>query len=162
MTDIINIRPLLDNYVDRGLFSDLRAKMSVGNRSSYQFKWHYNRQFELSVDGDTKRVAFVGLLPDTQADQPLFTEISDFIAGLSHNSLLDHRRIDSTRVQLSCESSAGSVTVVAQAVDGDLEHAARKLIHAVNEVYFDFLPNSSHYQYQVEKLGLDPNAITFA
>lgn len=162
MPQTTDIRPLLDSYAERGLLSDLRAKASLGNRNGYQFKWHYNRQFELLVDSDAKRVAFVGLLPEVSAGQPLFAEISDFVAGLSHDSLFDHRRIDAARVRLFCENDDGGVTVAAQAIDGDLEHAARKLIHAVNEIYFDFLPNSSHYQYQVEKLGLDPNAITFA
>jgi hypothetical protein len=157
-----DIRQMLDNYAERGLFREVTANAVDGNRSAFQFRWHYGRRFDLLVDHDAPAVAFVGMFPDVLPDSPLFRDVSAFIMGLADSRLAPHRRVDPARVRLTCESRDGDLTIFAASIDGNIDYATRKLIQAVNEVFFDFLPDSAHYHYQVEKLGLDPNAITFA
>ena len=157
-----DIRVVIDNYADRGLLRNVRTTLTDGRATRFQFTWHYDRTFDLRVDYAASRMAFVGAFPNVSPSSAISRDITQFIERMMAESVTIHRRVDRGRTIVSGAHYGEDMAVVASIVDGDFDYAARKLIQVVNEIYFDFLPNSSHYAYQVKSLGLDPDTITFA
>jgi hypothetical protein len=157
-----DIRAVIDNYSDRGLLRNVRTTLTDGRATRFEFTWHYDRTFDLRVDYEASRMAFVAAFPNVSPTSAICREVTEFIEGMMAESVPVHRRIDCCRTVVSGAHYGEDMAVVASVVDGDFDYAARKLIQVMNELYFDFLPNSSHYAYQVKSLGLDPDMITFA
>jgi hypothetical protein len=153
---------VLEAYVERGLFRSLRTLNASETGQAFRFKWHYGRDFHLVVDRPQNLVAFVDAFPATKPNGTLHREMATFVAAMANPKVPAHRRIDAKRAQIACPVSNDRMSIAAKAIDGSFDYATRCLIQTMNEIYFDFLPNSNHYPYQVAQLGLDPNAISFA
>jgi len=162
MTGSTDVHAVVDFYAKRGLLRNVRTTLSEGRATRVQFTWHYDRTFDLHVDYEASRLSFTDAFPNVPAASALYRNLTGFIDAMMSDSVPVHRRVDRRKTIVHGELIDANVAIVARAVDGDFDYAARKLIQVVNEIYFDFLPNSAHYEYQVQSLGLEPNAITFA
>jgi hypothetical protein len=157
-----DIRVVIDYYADRGLLRNVRMTLTDGRATRFQFTWHYNRTFDLVVDYEASRMAFTAAFPNVSPASAISHDLARFIEAMMADDVPIHRRVDRRKTFVSGVHSGDDMAVVATIVDGDFDYAARKLIQVANEIYFDFLPNSSHYAYQLESLGLDPGTVTFA
>ena len=160
-SDVQVVRLVLDHYANRGLLRNVRTTPTVGVTTLFQFTWHYNRTFDLLVDCAASRMEFTGAFPNVSPLSAISLGLSQYIEAMMSENVPIHRRIDRRKTVVSRAHSGTDVSIVASIADGDFDYAARRLIQVVNEIYVDFLPNSSHYEYQVESLGLNPGTITF-
>ena len=162
MTGSTDVRAVVVFYANRGLLRNVRTTLCEGRTTRVQFTWHYDRTFNLDIEYEASKLSFTDAFPNVSAASALYRDLSGFVDGMMSDSVPVHRRVDRRKTIVHGELIDANVAIVARVVDGDLDYAARKLIQVVNEIYFDFLPNSNHYEYQVQSLGLEPNAITFA
>jgi hypothetical protein len=117
--------------------------------------WHHDRPFELILDVPKRTLRFPHVLPGIPANSPMYRELKLFLASLQSPQLPAHRRVDPRKAQLRPSNRGGNVSVTLIAQDGDFEYCARKLIHAVHEIFMIFLVDGPYYDYLVEQLGLD-------
>jgi len=157
------VEQIVQGYAERGLFRSLHATTAAGV-ARYEFIWHYDRKFDLRVDPAAQRVWFEQIFPRIALQDSLVAEMTAFINGVMSDDTPLHRRVDQRKARLSIDIPTGGqdAAVSIAVIDGDLDYAVRKIVQAVNEIYFSFLPNAAHYEYQVRTLGLSPDAITFA
>ncbi len=157
-----DVRVVVDYYATRGLLRNVRATSTGGRTTLFQFTWHYNRTFDLLLDLAASQLVFAAAFPNVSPSSAICHELSQYVEAIMADDVPVHRRVDSRKTVVSAAHSGTDMAIVASVVDGDFDYATRRLIQVVNEIYFDFLPKSSHYAYQLESLGLDPGAITCA
>jgi hypothetical protein len=148
---------ILQNYADRGVFRGFSIGTASAGKSSFKILWHRDRFFDLILDVPRKTIRFAVVLPEVPARSSMYKEFQEYIKSRHSTELPEHRRIDARKAQLSCGNRAGNISVTMAVKNGDFEYAARKLIHAVHEVYLDFLCDGRYYEYMVETFELDPD-----
>jgi hypothetical protein len=78
-----------------------------------------------------------------------------FIASRQAAEILEHRRIDPTRVRISCSRRNGNISLLFVSKDGDLEYATQRLIHLIHEVFLIFLGDGLYSEYMIETFDID-------
>lgn len=151
------VRDVLQGYAGRGVFRGFSAGPVRGGKATFRMTWHYNRVFELVLDGRQQTLRFPQLLPDVPADSALYRELKEFIRGRHDAALPEHRRIDRQRAEAKPAVRQGVVSLAMKVHDGDYEYGTRKLIHLVHEIFLVFLANGNHLEYLVETFDLDPD-----
>ena len=86
-------------------------------------------------------------------------ELKAFLGRFQTDDVPLHRRIDPTKAHLEISIRAGNVSLGLRVKNREFEYATRRLIHLAQEVFMVFLPDGPYYEYRVEKLGLDPEAV---
>jgi hypothetical protein len=148
---------ILQNYADRGVFRGFSIGTASAGKSPFKILWHRDRFFDLILDVPRKTIRFPVVLPEVPARSSMYKEFQEYIKSRHSTKLPEHRRVDVRKAQLSCGNRAGNISVTMTVKNGDFEYAARKLIHAVHEVYLDFLCDGRYYEYMVETFELDPD-----
>jgi hypothetical protein len=146
---------ILQGYANKGIFRGFSRGPTGGSRASFHMIWHYDRRLELLLDISKRTLQFPELLPGV--DDALYRDFEDFVASRHAEDLPPHRRIDPSKGRLTCRRKGGLVSVTMTVKDSDFEYAARKLIHAVHEIFLAFLADGPYFEYLVEHLGLDPD-----
>jgi len=148
---------VLEEYAARGVFRGFSAGPERGGKATFRMVWHHDRPFELIFDPDAKTLVFPALLPAIPRDSAMYRELKLFLKARHSEKLPPHRRINPARARLRCTNQRGAVSVGITVLDQDFDHATRKLIHIVHEIFLVFLAEGPYYEYMVEHLGLDPD-----
>jgi hypothetical protein len=156
-TDAELVAGILQNYADRGVFRGFSIGSTLAGRSLFKILWHRDRFFNLMLDVPRKTLRFAPVLPEVPAKSAMYKEFKAYLKSRHSTKLPEHRRIDARKAQLSCGNRGGNISVTMTVKNGDFEYATRKLIHAVHEVYMDFLNDGRYYEYMVETFDLDPD-----
>jgi len=119
--------------------------------------WHYERQFELTLDVRAKTLRFADLLPGMPAKSAIYKKLKAFLKERQSPATPEHRRVNPAKARLRVSNRAGNVSLAFSVPGGDFEYATRKIIHLVHEIFLVFLIDGNYYEYLVEQLGLDPD-----
>ena len=120
-------------------------------------QWHRDQLFELILDVDKKTLYFPMVLPQVPARSSMDREFREFVESRHSRELPEHRRIDPRKARLTAGNRRGNTTLTMTVKGADFEYAARKLIHAVHEVYLTYLNDGRYYNYMVEVFDIDPD-----
>ncbi len=153
------VQTLLRGYAERGVFRSFSAGTTRGGTTPFTMTWHHGRQFRLVLESATRTVAFPELLPGVSARSPMLKELKAFLHPFVTEDVPPHRRLDPSKAQLKVTARAGNVSLAVVAERGELEYATRRIVHLAQEVFMVFLPDGPYYDYRVEHLGLDPDAV---
>jgi hypothetical protein len=149
----------LESYAQRGVFRGFSKTAAKNGKATYRMMWHRDRFFDLVFDLRRATLRIPVVLPEVPAQSAMYREFKTYVLSKQVETLPDHRRIDSNKVSVKYRNSGGEIALTFGVIDGDFEYAARKLIHLVHEIYLDFLMDGPYYDYMVEHLGLDPDAV---
>lgn len=153
--DLVTV--ILKNYADRGVFRGFSASPARAGRATFKMLWHRDRLFDLILDVPKKTLRFPVILPEVPANSDMYREFRAWVAERHSTELLEHRRIDRRKAQLSTANRGGNASLSITVKGNNFEYATRKLINAVHEAYMVFLADGRYYDYLVETLGLDPD-----
>jgi hypothetical protein len=120
-------------------------------------QWHRDRFFDLVFDVPKHSLRFPVVLPKTPGT--MYERFKKFVASRQSEEMLEHRRIDPSKVRISCSHKNGNISLLFIVKDGDFEYATQKLIHLMHEVYLDFLQDGLYYEYMIETFELDRDQI---
>jgi hypothetical protein len=147
------VNQVLSEYAERGVFRSFSEVANRGGRREYRFFWLYNLQFTLVFDEARRELSFRKLLPGIAAGSAIDCELKEYLAGLSSKDRVEHRRLDTEKLQLRYSNQRGTVSIKFLMVDEDYEYAVKKSINLVNEVFLSFL-NVRFPEYMIEKFKL--------
>jgi hypothetical protein len=147
------ISSTMQEYADRSVFRSFSRMRPRNGIAVFRLVWFHNRTFELVVDTGKKKILLPVLLP--RVPENLYKEFKEFIRSHQSVSLLDHRRIDKSKVIVRCARRQGNASITLSIKDGDLEYALRRLIHLMHETFVIFLADGRYRDYAVEELGAD-------
>jgi hypothetical protein len=151
------VTAVLEEYAARGVFRGFHAAPPVADKASFRMMWHYDRQYEVNLDAPGATLTVAGLLPGVPTGSSMYNGFRSFLKDLQSPRLPEHRRIDRKRAVLRCSNRGGAVSLRLIVHDGDFEYGARKLIHAVHEIFLCFLADGPYTEYLTEHFGLDPD-----
>lgn len=149
----------LESYAQRGVFRGFSKTGVKNGKATFRMLWHRERFFDLILDARRATIRIPVVLPEVPAQSAMYREFKKYVLGRQVETLPDHRRIDPAKVSVKYRNSRGEIALTFSVLDGDFEYGARKLIHLVHEIYLDFLQDGPYYDYMVEHLGLDPDAV---
>jgi hypothetical protein len=153
------VEDVLAHYAKRGVFRSFGRIGDVKGKPTFRMRWHYDRTFDLVFDPKTQTLRFTELLPEVTPKSAMHRALKTYIASRQAETVPEHRRIDPGRIQMRAINRGGSVSLSAKALDGDVENAARKLVHLAHEIYLDFLSDGRYYDYLVGALGFNEDAL---
>lgn len=156
-SQIDTVAAVLAGYAERRVFRGFSRGPAGDGKAHFQFAWHRGRVFELTFDAKNATLRLPELLIDVPADITMYEDLKDFIRSRQSDDLPDHRRLDTRKIQIRTYNRSGNILLVMKIKDGDLDYAARKLIHLVNEIYLTFLADGKYFDYLVETFNLDPD-----
>lgn len=148
---------LMRCYAERGAFRSFSELPPIRGRQAFRMLWHRNRSFELFFDPDDMTFRIPNLLPGVSASSALNKNFKAFVQSRSAKDLPLHRRIDSTRAQVSCRNRNGQISLTLKVCDADLAYGLQRLLHLVQETYLLFITEGIYFDYRVEQLGADPD-----
>lgn len=128
-----------------------------GDKATFKMQWHRDQLFELILDVNKKTLYFPRVLPQVPARSSMDREFREFVESRHSKELPEHRRIDPRKARLTSGNRSGNTTLTMTVKGADFEYAARKLIHAVHEIYLTYLNDGRYYNYLVEVFDLDPD-----
>jgi hypothetical protein len=153
------VRDVLGGYAERGVFRSFSGAETRGGKTTFTMVWHHGRQFRIVLDLAGRTVSFPELLSGVPARSPMLKALKAFLHQFETDEVPAHRRIDPAKTQLRISSRGGRVALGLAIKKGEFEYATRRLVHLAQEVFMIFLPDGPYYEYRVEHLGLDPEAV---
>jgi len=150
------VAAMLEGYAQRGVFRGFSpAEKARQGQAVFRLLWHRDSVFEFVFDPRRNTMRFPVVLPNVPPE--MYRELKEFIKARHAAELPDHRRIDSSKAQVTTSNRGGNVTLSLRVINGDDEYGARKLIHLVHEIFLTFLLDGRYYEYMVENFDLDPD-----
>jgi hypothetical protein len=149
------ITDVLENYAERGVFRGFSKVSREDRKATFRVAWHRDRFYDLLLDLDANTLHMPVMLPEV--DREMFEDLDRYVESRHSDELPEHRRTDTNKTQLKAGHHGTDASITATAVDGDLEYAARRLVHTVHEVFLDFLSEGKYYEWQIEVFDLDPD-----
>ncbi len=149
----------LEAYAQRGVFRGFSKIGAKGGKATFRMLWHRDRFFDVILDLRRATIRIPVVLPEVPAQSAMYRSFKEFVNDRQAESLPDHRRIDPEKVAVKYRNTGGEIAITFTVLDGDFEYGAQKLIHLVHEIYLLFLQDGPYYEYMVEHLGLDPDAV---
>jgi hypothetical protein len=149
----------LESYARRGVFRGFSEAARSKTTVEYRLRWHHDQVFELIFDAAKNTLRFPHLLPNVASGSEMQKELQRFVESRHLEEVVEHRRIDKSKVQARAQNRKGSVALSVIIKDGDHEYATRKLIHLAHEIFLVFLMDGRYYDYLVENFDLDPDHI---
>jgi len=143
----------MEDYAKRGVFRGFTAKPVRNSVAAFRMIWHRDRVFDLIVDTKKKIIRIPVVLPAVPVRSALYKDFKAFVASRQAPTLPDHRRIEKSKVRVSCANVRGSVSLTMAVRDEDYAYALQRLIHLVHEIFVSFLPGGPYRDYMVEQLG---------
>jgi hypothetical protein len=116
-------------------------------------QWHKDRFYDLELDVSKRSLRFPIVLPN--APKPMYEDFKRFVASRQSEETLEHRRIDPSKVRISCSLRNNNISILFIAKDGDFQYATEKLINLVHEVFLVFLRDGLYYEYMIETFEVD-------
>jgi hypothetical protein len=159
VSPVESVNAILEGYAERGVFRGFSRGPGSNRKASFRLLWHRDRLFELILDIDKQTLRFPLVLPHVDPKSTMYRNFKDFVKSRQSEELPEHRRIEAGKARVRSLNRGGSVSLTLEVQDGDYEYGARKLIHLVHEIYLAFLVDGPYYEYMVETLGLDPDAV---
>lgn len=139
---------LLRRRADRGVFRSFAA-VRVRGRLDCSFVWLKERPVRLIYDEKRDTLEFRDLLPNVAGDSKLYQDLQAFLKGWTDGSLPPHRAFDQARLHLRRRNRRGSISILVDSLDGDLEYAVSKGLQLVNEIFMGFL-RGPYFEYMAE------------
>jgi len=153
------VNRVLEGYAERGVFRGFSRGPDRNRKTAFRMMWHRDRLFELVLDEQTGTLQFPLVLPQVDSKSIMYQKFKEFLKSRQSEKTPEHRRIDTRKARVRPLNRGGNLGVTLAVQDGDYEYATRKLIHLVHEIFMVFLVDGPYYQYMVEQLGLDPDAV---
>jgi hypothetical protein len=142
------VRESLQAYADRGVF---RGFSEIRN-GHFKFVWMANHQMELSVDTAKGALRFRQLLPGVQAKSALYAELKSFIEQRHDKELLEHRRIDRRRAEVSCANRGGFVSISLKVKNNQYAYGVNRIVNLVHELFLHL--RDAYPEYLVENFDV--------
>jgi hypothetical protein len=151
------VASVLAGYAARGTLQPLAAPLTSAAVAGHAFRWFRDREFRLRIDERAQRLCLEGVLEGVAPRSALDRALRAWLRERQASTLPAHRRIDPAHAALSALNRGGQLALVLRLHDGDWTRGARELIHLLNELYLVFLPSGAHFEWLVERFGLDPD-----
>lgn len=148
---------VLADYHRRGTFGGLGEAPAKPGCAGWSVRWFRDIAFGIVLEERRGLLRLDNLLEDLPARDELAAALRAWLAERASPALPPHRRCDPARVRASLRQSGGTLALRIDCLDGDWEHATRRLVHLVNEIYLDVLSRPAHFDRLVEHFGLDPD-----
>jgi hypothetical protein len=156
-TPVDIVTAMLESYAEKAVFRGFSAHPQRGGKATYRMVWHYDRPFEMVLDVPEKTLRFTEVLPRVPVRSAMYRALREFLKSRQSPETPEHRRVNPAKARVALSNKGGSVSLKLTVKDGDVEYAARKIIHIVHEIFMVFLVDGPYYEYMVEQLGLDPD-----
>lgn len=137
------------------MFRGFSRGETTKTRAAYKLLWHYDRLYDFILDTRRHTLYFPHLLSNVPRD--MYRDLAAYLKSRQADDLPEHRRIDPARMGVRATHRQGSVSITLTCHDADYEHAARKAIHLVHELFLDFLSDGRYYDYKLVEFNLDPD-----
>ena len=157
MSGASTVGDILEEYAARGIFQGFSRRETGRQRGQYRVQWHRRQLFEFTYDGAKRNLRIACVLPQVPASSAMYREFKLWLKNRQDESLPDHRRCDTTKVQLKTYNRGGDIALTLHMLDDDLEYSVRKLVSLVNEIYLDFLSSGLYFDWLIETFDLDPD-----
>ena len=141
----------LEIYANKGVFRSFSSIVRSKSGATYRMKWHKERFYDLIYDIEKCSLRFPVVL--RKAPRPMYEEFKKFVVSRQSTEMLEHRRIDPTKIRISCSFKNGNISLLFISKDRDLEYATQKLINLMNEVFMVFL--REYYEYTIKTFDID-------
>lgn len=150
------VRQALNEYATRGVFRSFSEAPERGGAIAFRFLWFRDLQFRIVYDPRRRTLTFPDLLPDVPARSELDCDLRTFVKQLTSKTLPPHRRLDSSRLDVTCLNRRGRITIVCTLNSRHVEYGVRRSINLVYEIFMDFLNDDRLTRYLVDHFNLDP------
>lgn len=160
MSDAALVGDILRDYALRGVFRGFSAasgRRVTAARAEYQTRWHRDQVFCWQFDGARASLRVPCVLPQVPVGSAMYRDFKCWLRERQSPSLPEHRRYDANRLRLKTYNRRGEIALTAHILDGDTEHAVRKLVDLVNEIYLSFLSSGLYYEWLLDTFDLDPD-----
>ena len=154
--DLAQVRAILQHYATRGAFRSFAELPARGRRAAFRFNWFRDVPFTITFDPATRTLTYVDLLPDVPGRSPMDRDLRRFVASRESPALLDHRRLDRRRIDVTIRNRGARVSIAFRLKAAHVEYGVRKSVNLVHEIFTDFLGDARFASYQVEHFRLDP------
>jgi len=146
------VRSGLQAYADRGVFRGFDEVKARNGKPGFKFVWLGSRLLTFSFDSREGVLTFTNLLPNVPLNSMLYGDLKRFLESRSDREIPRHRRIDSTRAELSWTNRRGKVSIALTVRNNQYAYGVRKLINLVHEVFV--LLNDSYADYMNENFDV--------
>jgi hypothetical protein len=150
---------VLDGYLNRGFFCALSKLSESPKLTAYTVVWHRNRRLLLEIDYESRTITVENLLPGLTLESPMGRDLVAFLGEFRSRRMPRHRRIDARIGAVHCIEGEGGVSLSLAMRGTNYEAGVRKIVQIVHELFLDFLLSGPYRQYQIDQLGLDPDAM---
>ena len=150
---------VLDGYLTRGFFRALSKLSESPKLTAYTVVWHRNRRLLLEIDYESRTITVENLLPGLTLESPMGRDLIAFLGEFRSRRMPRHRRIDARIGAVHCIEGEGGVSLSLAMRGTNYEAGVRKIVQIAHELFLDFLLNGPYRQYQIDQLGLDPDAM---
>jgi hypothetical protein len=147
------IEAQLNTYAERGVFRSFSRTAFERGIAEFRFFWLLNLPFQMSFDTKRNVIIFNKILTNIEPGSALETELKAFLAECASADRPEHRRVDPRLIGATYANRAKAVTLTLKSLDFDWEHATRKAIQLINEIFLTFL-NARHPEYMIATFNL--------
>lgn len=125
------VREALQAYADRGVF---RGFSEIKN-GHFNFVWFFHHPMELIVDTAKHELRFKQLLRGVPAKSELYAELKSFISERHDLELLEHRRIDRRRAEVTCFNRGGMVSISLLVKKNQYAYGVNRIVNLIHELF---------------------------
>jgi hypothetical protein len=153
------ISRVLEEYLKRGTFRSLSKISNRRSISKYAVVWHRNRRVQIAVNYRRSTITVENIFPNVPKLSPMYRELKNYVSKYGSLDMPKHRRVEKSVGELICKRNASDVSLCLRLKGADYEKGLRRIVYVTHELFHDFILNGPYYTYQVEALGLDPDAM---
>jgi hypothetical protein len=146
------VRAVLRGYAERGVFNGFREERVRAGVTRFEFGWLYRRRYSIELNEQTATLTVRDCFPQVPAGSQLSGGIKDFLMSRRDPSLLPHRRIDASRVEIGSVNRKGSVSLTVKVKRNQFTHATRVAVNLLHETFL--MIDQCFTEYLHEHFGL--------
>lgn len=145
----------IEEFANRGGFSSFGKSESNSYRSTYRFKWHLDREFELIANARTQKLVFPCILPLVGKKSAIDSDLRRYVKSLTGPDVLEHRRLANDPKNAKVENRNGSLSVSLALEDENIKQLVTRTIGLAHQIYTVFLRKGGYDEYLMETLNVD-------
>jgi hypothetical protein len=139
----------LSGFASKGFFNGFSVSKTTSNLAEYQFRWHFNCDFELKLNTKSKKITMPMVLPLVKSRSAMDKDFREFINELSDPDLPDHRRFNEKQLSVTNKDSKLSLSMqLPDDVNSEsIVDEVGKFISVIHQVFKIFLKNGQYDEY---------------
>jgi hypothetical protein len=140
------LRTVLTDYADRGVFRGIDDGKTLGDVVEFNFMWHGRRPLRCILAEPV--IEFRDLLHSIPARSDIYKDLRKFVEDFKDPNLPEHRRVDLDRAVARTVNSRQRLSLVVESKDGDYAYATRKIVFVAHELWLRLHQEWVHYVWE--------------